>query len=192
MNPIFTKTNENNLKGYLYDEFISEFDTICQDHLDTERAKKFAFILYDFNSATHKALEDRAVFTELDRISGKRITIFYLDAKPDKSRGSSQNMIFENFNDILLKLTDRHIRNIPFIIFFDYKKNDVSNFKSYSIRDDDKFILNDLSASLTLELKNDERKIKLVISSLLKNIIEETPKILYSEFIKQLFKGITS
>lgn len=194
MNPIFTKNNEHNLRGYDYEEFIESFDTICQEHINTDRAKKFAFIVYDFHSETHEVLNDRGVFTELDRLSGENITIFYLDAQINGRRNSHQNKLYRNFNDILVELTGQHIRGVPFIVFFDFDDNEVTNFNCYSIRDDERFILNDLTTSINKELANNvnqgNKKRFSILSLVLKDTINETPKVLYGEFLKNLFNGI--
>lgn len=189
MNPIFTSENERNLKGYWYDEFISHFDSICREHLNTGRAKKFAFILYDFHSPTHEVLQNHGVFTELDRLSGKNITVFYLDGQLGKNR-NSQTRLFRNMNEVLLDLTGEQIRSIPFMVFFDFKDDDISNLKCYTIREDEKFILNDLTIAVEKELKSIEGESTNEKSSIISGLLKETPKILYTEFIKLIFKGI--
>ena len=43
------------------------------------RARSFAFIFYNFrDEAIRKILKDQGVFAELDRLSGNRLSIFYL------------------------------------------------------------------------------------------------------------------
>jgi len=194
MNPIFTVENEYDLNGYWYDEFVSRFDDICQEHLETGRAKKFAFIVYDFDSPTHEVLQNRGVFTELDRLSGKDMTIFYLDGQFKGDRSNKQNRLFRNFNNTFIELTGQNIRGIPFVVFFDFKDGEVTNFNSYRIRNNEKFILNDLVKSLTKELNPDAsakyKKKEFFFLSIFKKTIEETPKLLYSEFIKLLIKDI--
>jgi hypothetical protein len=189
MNPIFTINNEKGLNGYLYDEFVHQFDAICNDHLATGRAKKFAFIIYDFHSTTHEVLQNHGVFTELDRLSGKDITVFYLDGQIGRNR-NNQTQLFRNLNEIILELTGEQIRNIPFIVFFEFENDDVSNLKCYPIRNDERFILRDLTKSIELELKplqvaKAEKKPSVIIS-----LLKETPKIVYTEFIKLIFKDI--
>jgi hypothetical protein len=193
MNPIFTAANEDNLKGYSYKEFVNQFDNICKEHLETGRAQAFAFIVYDFNSATHEVLKSHGVFTELDRLSGKEITVFYLDGQLKQQR-IIQNRLYRNFNSILLKLTNQGIQSIPFIVFFDFTDGNLTNFKRYSIRDDEKFILHDLSKAINEKLKHIKRSQKIgLVASLKKSLgkmIRRTPAIVYVEFIKLLFKDI--
>ncbi|WP_144214072.1 hypothetical protein [Flavobacterium anhuiense] len=188
MNPIFTISNTNNLNGYSYDEFTSQFEKICEDHIDTGRAKKFAFIVYDFHSPIKKILQDMGAFVELDRLSGKNITIFYLDGQLNK-KVNKQNKLYENLNQIFLSITDQNIKKIPFIVFFDFIDGDIENFVCYSVRDDYKFILHDLTKAISKELltMNDQSEKK---TSIIQSLIKETPKILYTEFIKLVLKDI--
>lgn len=189
MNPIFTSNNERNLKGYWYDEFVSHFDSICKEHLSTRRAKKFAFIVYDFHSPTHEVLQNHGVFTELDRLSGKDITVFYLDGQLGRNR-NNQTRLFRNMNQVLLDLTGEQIRTIPFVVFFDFMDDDVTKLKCYTIREDEKFILNDLTKSVELELKSLQEESPKKNSTIMSGLLKETPKILYTEFIKAIFKDI--
>lgn len=188
MNPIFTISNTNNLNGYNYDEFTSQFEKICEDHIDTGRAKKLAFIVYDFQSPIQKILKDIGAFVELDRLSGKNITIFYLDGQLN-NKVNKQNKLYKNLNQTFLSLTGQNIENIPFIVFFDFIDGDIENFVCYSVRDDYKFILHDLSKAISIELHtiNDKSKEK---ASVFESLIKETPKILYTEFIKLVLKDI--
>ncbi|WP_269235606.1 hypothetical protein [Flavobacterium flavigenum] len=188
MNPIFTVSNTNNINGYWYDEFTSQFEKICEEHIDTDRAKKFAFIVYDFHSETHQILQDIGAFVELDRLSGKNITIFYLDGQRNKEV-NTQNKLYENMNEIFLSLTDQNIQRIPFIVFFDFIDGDIENFVCYSVRDNDKFILNDLVKAISAELSTINNKSE-EKTSVFGSLIKETPKILYTEFIKLIVKGI--
>lgn len=188
MNPIFTISNTNNLNGYSYDEFTSQFEKICEDHINTGRAKKFAFIVYDFHSETQQVLKDIGAFVELDRLSGKNITIFYLDGQLN-NKVNKQNKLYKNLNQTFLSLTGESIEKIPFIVFFDFIDGEIENFVCYSVRDDYKFILHDLGKAISTELNtiNDKSEEK---TSVFGSLIKETPKILYTEFIKLVIKDI--
>lgn len=192
MNPIFTVQNDKNLSGYWYSEFEQQFDDICNQHLKEGRAKAFAFIVYDFNSPIHKTLQDQGVFTELDRLSGENITIFYLDGQLGK-KNSSQTQLYENFNKVLIELSGKRVRNIPFIVFFDFVDGDVTRFESYPIRDNEKLILNDLVKAVKNKLEKLNSKklnLRVLIPKLIGKTVKETPKILYSQFIKMLLENI--
>ena len=189
MNPIFTTSNDKGLNGYWYDEFVNQFDNICKEHLADKRARKFAFIIFDFHSATHSVLQNQGVFTDLDRLSGKDITIFYLDGQLNQHR-NTQNKLFQNLNDLVTGLADQSIQSIPFILFFDFIEGDVNNFKCYPIRDNEKFILKDLTNAVTNELQSLPKESKKGKTSTVLNFIKETPKIVYTEFIKLVLNGI--
>lgn len=188
MNPIFTISNSKNLSGYNYDEFTNRFEEICKEHLDDGRAEKFAFIVYDFLSSTHDVLNNTGVFVELDRKSGKDITIFYLDGQRSEQQ-RKQNRLYKNLNKVFLRLTDQNIQRIPCIVFFDFINGDVENFVYYPFREDEKFILNDLTKAISIELaKINEKSQKK--GSIVKSLVSETPKIIYTEFIKLILKGL--
>lgn len=189
MNPIFTISNKRDLNGYWYDEFLHQFDNICKEHLATKRAKKFAFILYDFHSATHCVLQNQGIFTDLDRLSGQNITIFYLDGQLDEQR-NIQNRLFQNLNQIVTELANQEIQSVPFIVFFDFLEGDIGNFQCYSIRDNEKFILADLMKAISKELQSLTNKRSKKNFSDIPTLLKETPKIIYTEFIKLLFKGV--
>jgi len=189
MNPIFTTSNDRGLNGYWYDEFVEQFDNICKEHLATKRAKKFAFIIYDFHSPTHSVLQNQGVFTDLDRLSGKDITIFYLDGQLNEQR-NTQSRLFRNLNQIVTGLANHKIRSIPFILFFDFIDGDIKNFQCYSIRDNEKFILNDLTNAISTELQSLPKEKPNKETSVVFTLIKETPKIVYTEFIKLVLNGI--
>jgi hypothetical protein len=193
MNPIFTVSNDKNINGYWYNDFGQRFSEICQEHLANCRAKTFAFIVYNFHSPTHITLENNGVFNELDRLSGRDITIFYLDGYPGRER-NFQNTLYSNFNRILIEQTNQMINSVPFITFFDFEDGNVTNFKYYRIRDDEKFVLHDLSKAINEKLallktkKNSDTPLQL--QSITKDVLRDTPKIMYGEFLGILMQGI--
>jgi hypothetical protein len=195
MNPIFTYSNKKNLEGYWYDSFASEFDSICNDHLKSGRAKSFAFIVYNLHSATHLTLEDQGAFVELDRISGSKLTVFYFDGAPSKE-SNNQAKLFHNFNSFLLDYTGIRMHRVPFILFFDFVEGEVSNFSTANIRDDEKFVLNDLASAIKEKLVDTKQPIKPSLKSLARESMEklanEAPSILYKQFTGLILKGIIS
>ncbi|WPU92487.1 hypothetical protein SNE25_24475 [Mucilaginibacter sabulilitoris] len=55
--------------------------TICEKHKDESRALAFAFLIYDFKDHTvNKILKDKSYWNALDAISGKFLSIFYIDS----------------------------------------------------------------------------------------------------------------
>jgi hypothetical protein len=80
MIPIYEQGSGNGV-GHGLQSFLGRFDEICADHLAKGRAKSFAFIFYDFtDQAIRKILRNQGVFTQLDRLSGKELSVFYLHA----------------------------------------------------------------------------------------------------------------
>lgn len=76
------------------------------------RAKAFAFILYNFNDVeTREILKNQGGFTRLDRLSGRDLSIFYLNSDNRRS--------IRVFNDFFLNAFDvSSNRNLPFVLFF--------------------------------------------------------------------------
>lgn len=80
MNPIYEQGSGNGI-GHGLSSFLRRFDEICAEHLSKGRAKSFAFIFYNFNDQTiRKILKNQGVFAQLDRLSGKELSVFYLHA----------------------------------------------------------------------------------------------------------------
>lgn len=80
MIPIYEQGSGNGI-GHGLSSFLKRFDEICSEHLSKGRAKSFAFIFYDFtDEAIRKILKNHGVFAQLDRLSGKELSVFYLHA----------------------------------------------------------------------------------------------------------------
>ncbi|AVR88500.1 hypothetical protein [Thauera aromatica] len=80
MIPIYEQGSGNGI-GHGLSSFVQRLDEICAEHLSKGRAKSFAFIFYDFtDQAIRKILKNQGVFAQLDRLSGKDLSIFYLHA----------------------------------------------------------------------------------------------------------------
>lgn len=66
--------DDNGFKNYLLN--------ICREHKEQHRALAFAFIVYDFEDYTiQQIIENRKYWTTLDKISGKHLSIFYINSK---------------------------------------------------------------------------------------------------------------
>lgn len=80
MIPIYEQGSGNGI-GHGLRSFLARFDEICAQHLADGRARSFAFIFYDFtDEALRKILKNQGVFAQLDRLSGTKLSIFYLHA----------------------------------------------------------------------------------------------------------------
>ena len=72
---------------------------ISQEHRDNKRAFAFALIVYDFeNPHLNKILNDKGYYNALDYISGKALTVFYvnsdyLDCQSQKAKESNQMIV---------------------------------------------------------------------------------------------------
>lgn len=122
MNPIFENRPETGI-GYSTKDFLNNFLSICERHKDEKLAKAFALILYDFhNKALRSLIKDFGAFIKLDRLSGKDISVFYLDSK-NKNSITTFNNIFNKAFEI-----DENIKK-PFVIFFNVEDNDVKDIK---------------------------------------------------------------
>lgn len=85
--------------GHSLDSFRKRFDEICEEHLATGRAATFAFIFYDLTDGSLKRiLKDDGVFTKLDRLSGNRLSLFYLH---NPSSRESVELFNQEFQDRL-------------------------------------------------------------------------------------------
>jgi hypothetical protein len=80
MIPIYEQGSGNGI-GHGLQSFLQRFDEISAEHLAEGRAKSFAFIFYDFtDQAIRKILKNQGVFAQLDRLSGRELSVFYLHA----------------------------------------------------------------------------------------------------------------
>jgi hypothetical protein len=85
MIPIYEQGSGNGI-GHGLSSFLERFDEICAEHLTNDRAKSFAFIFYDFtDQAIRKILKNQGVFAQLDRLSGKELSVFYLHARTNRT-----------------------------------------------------------------------------------------------------------
>jgi hypothetical protein len=85
------------------------------------RARAFAFIFYDFtNQEMRKILKDQGVFAELDRLSGRELSIFYLHA------GTAHAA--ERFNSVFLQhLNISQAVDLPCVVFFKLSKDQLTD-----------------------------------------------------------------
>lgn len=113
--------------GHSSESFIHRFDEICQAHLASGRAKSFAFIFYDFrNKELRRVLKDEGVFTELDRLSGSELSIFFLHAASEKG--------LRKFNQTFLKrLGVDGDGRLPCVVFFSLANGRLENLKIVSL-----------------------------------------------------------
>jgi hypothetical protein len=120
MIPVFEQGKGEGI-GHSYHHFLNHFLNICNDHIENDRAKSFAFILYNFyDDHIRTILKKQGVFAELDRLSGNELSIFYLN--------SDEQDLIESFNTIFLgafEVEDKLKK--PFVLFFKIYGNEVED-----------------------------------------------------------------
>lgn len=126
MIPIYEQSEGQGI-GYSFNNFLRRFVTICEEHQHNQRARAFAFILYDFeNTAIRKVLKLQGGFAQLDRLSGHDLSIFYLH--------SSSRDICRTFNEIFMGsfgLSQTH--QLPLVLFFTMCDGDVEDVEVYPL-----------------------------------------------------------
>jgi hypothetical protein len=98
--------------GHNLRSFLARFDQICERHLNEDRAKSFAFIFYDFTDRKSRAvLKNQGVFTQLDRLSGLDLSVFFLH--------TGTRHAVKTFNDTFLRrLGVSEEATLPCVVFF--------------------------------------------------------------------------
>jgi len=83
MVPIFYGTDGEGI-GHNISEFHDRFNQLCREYLEAGRAKAFALIFYHFsNIELQQILENRGAFAQLDRLSGKQLSVFFLNSESE-------------------------------------------------------------------------------------------------------------
>lgn len=122
MTPIYEQGSGQGI-GHGREQFIKRFDEICAEHLEKKRARSFAFVFYDFNNkALRRILRDQGVFAELDRTSGKQLSLFYL-------HGGDRGAV-ESFNQNFLSVLGVEGKaDLPCVVFFKVDAGNVTDVK---------------------------------------------------------------
>lgn len=99
--------------GMGYEEFIKEFEGICEEHLQSGRARSFGFLFYNMaNSFIHNALGQPRGFEILNEASGQEMTLFHLHSEAIHSYAN-------DFNDKFLNVLNVNGQaSLPCIVFF--------------------------------------------------------------------------
>jgi len=175
--------------GYSYEQFLKRFIEICENHLENKRAKSFAFIFYEFhNQQIRDIFKNRGGFARLDRLSGKDLSVFYIDSE-------NQNLVKE-FNNIFLgafEIQDNVI--LPCVVFFKMEDSDVENVQVVELSEPDRmFAFEELFSSIQDYLKNSTEVVnpkRNVLPELIKKAkkigVEQLMKILIQQGLKKTF-----
>lgn len=122
MIPIYEQGSGNGI-GHGLLSFLQRFDEICNEHLAEGRAKSFAFIFYDFkDQAIRKILKNQGVFAQLDRLSGERLSVFYLHAGSRKTINAFNAHFFR-----ALGIQGNAV--LPCVVFFRVDKREVADIE---------------------------------------------------------------
>ena len=120
MIPIYEQ-NRGRALGHTAKSFAQRFTQLCDEHLREGRADAFAFIFYDFlDRDLRTLLQDPGVFTELDRLIGKSLSVFFLHDGGKRS--------IERFNERFiseLEIADKV--TLPCIVFFKFENQQIGD-----------------------------------------------------------------
>ena len=109
MTPIYEQGNGQGI-GHSFRTFEERFEAICRSKAE----QSFAFIFYDFShTGLRTILEDQGVFTQLDRLSGERLSVFYLHSSGRQPR---------RFNRTFIKAIGVQDARIPCVVFFHWRE----------------------------------------------------------------------
>lgn len=110
MIPIYEQGSGKGI-GHSVESFLARFEEIAISHIDDGRAKSLAFVFYDYHdSEFKKILKDQGVFAQLDRLSGKDLSVFYMHSGSDD--------ILKTFNSVLMNaLGVAEIAKTPCVVF---------------------------------------------------------------------------
>ncbi|HRH16976.1 MAG TPA: hypothetical protein PLS22_05935 [Aquabacterium sp.] len=166
MFPIFEQGEGRGI-GHIFDGFIERFDEICQKHLADGRARSFAFILYDFRDMAFRTLlKEHDVFTKLDRLSGRNLSVFYLHSADRRTAG--------RFNtEFLEKLELQSGVELPCVVFFNHTEQGIKDVQVAELNSRNPVhAFQELYTAIDNYIKNPEIKIpsdfkalKIVVSS---------------------------
>jgi hypothetical protein len=128
--PIFEQGRGQGI-GHSSESFSQRFDELCREHLREGRAKAFAFIFYDFHDQQFKqVLRNQGVFTQLDRLSGNKLSVFYLH--------SGNREAVRHFNtEFLTRLGLREGVILPCVVFFKVEDDQITDVKAVHLESAD-------------------------------------------------------
>ena len=95
MIPIFEQGSGRGI-GHSVETFLERFQEIAISHMDDRRAKSLAFVFYDYRDTEFKQiLQDLGVFAQLDRLSGRNLSVFYLHSGSDETLRAFNSTLME-------------------------------------------------------------------------------------------------
>src|SRR6266700_2282085 len=117
MLPIF----EPGRGGLDHQQFFERFKEICQEHMEEDRARAFAFIFYRFDDYDLQSiLTNEEALATLNRVAANDITVFFLDSP------SQAGLDFFNSTHAA-RLNVQGEATLPCIVFFKMKQGNVTD-----------------------------------------------------------------
>ena len=168
--------------GYSYKPFLNRLIEICESHLENKRAKSFAFIFYAFhNQQIRDIFKNQGGFARLDRLSGKDLSVFYID--------SENEYVVNEFNQIFLGAFEIQDEiELPSVVFFKLDNGEVENVQIVELTEPDRmFAFEELFSSIKSYLK-DSTEIVTPKRNLIPELVEKTKKIGVEQLIKLIIQ----
>lgn len=182
MIPIFEQKDG---KGYGHgmQSFVERFDEICAEHLKAKRAASFAFVFRDFKDfAMTQIMRDQGVFAQLDRLSGTKLSLFFLH--------TSSRVGTQAFNEYFMSRLGIADATLPCVAFFDFRKGEIENVRVACL-DQNNLIHGFHELYRAIELRIRERKVEPLSGKALR-WIKGGSKIIVTEAFKGAFReGVT-
>jgi hypothetical protein len=138
MYPIYEQGKRQGI-GHSFDSFIRRFTEICKEKSSTGEKKAFALILYNFrDQAIREVLKSQGGFALLDRLSGDKLSIFYLDSSNEEHYKSFN----QNFKKVF-SISDYYLP--PVVLFFTIQDGDFKVVSTVKLEESDiKFAFHEL------------------------------------------------
>lgn len=93
MIPIYEQGDGRGI-GHSLESFLERVDEICKEHANQGRARAFAIIFRDARDEDLKRiLKDQGAFARLDRLSGDRLSVFFIHTASNKAVKKFNKMI---------------------------------------------------------------------------------------------------
>ncbi len=188
MIPIYEQGNSIGI-GHSFPSFLQRFSEICKNHIEVKRAHAFAFIFYDFtNKAIRNILKSQGGFAKLDRLSGNKLSVFYLH--------SDSKQLNREFNE-----TFRYVFGItqsvslPFVMFlkFDGEINEIEDLRVTTLEQDNPlFAFTELYETIEEyinQVEDDSVKIKQKYNKIVR-LRDKYSKMVIDEFVKLVLKDV--
>lgn len=187
MIPIFEQGKSQGI-GHSLNSMIDRFIEICNQHKSEKRASSFAFLFYNFeNSPIRDILKSNGGFAKLDRLSGKYLSVFYLN--------SDNAETIESFHNVFQKAFEVEDKTkYPFVLLFDVDDDDITNLEVVELEQDNPlFAFEELYGILENKIQNlknnKSTSFSVSVNKMFALTSKDISKIGVSEFVKLVFNS---